>query len=209
MMMKIINDLKTNYNQRTILFASLNIIISFMFAFYNGVIGYVHQSLWYGCICIYYILLILIRIILIIGNKTKQEKLLISFTYLLLLIFTISMITPINIMISDKRVYDLGLIPAIGMAAFTTYSITMSITNVIKTRKMENIFIKLIRLINLISCLMSILVLQNTLIIANGGYDDKMKILTIITSLLTIMFILVMIISSYLRYTHNGKLSKR
>lgn len=93
----------------------------------------------------------------------------------MLIILNIAMITPAFLLVLDKRTYNLGLIPSIASAAFTTYSITMSIVNMKTAKNTDSSIIKQIRSVNTINTLMSILVLQNALILANGGYTDDMK----------------------------------
>ena len=63
----------------------------------------------------------------------------------------------------------MGLIPAIAMAAYTTYKITMASIHIRKQKgsRCSNILISELRTINFIDALVSILTLQNTLIMVN------------------------------------------
>ncbi|MGM9808203.1 MAG: hypothetical protein ACI31I_00590, partial [Bacilli bacterium] len=109
----------------------------------------------------------------------------------------------------DKRTYNLGLIPSIASAAYTTYSITMSIVNMKKAKKTDNPIINQIRLVNIINTLMSILVLQNTLILANGGYTDSMKQLSMISSVgIIVLIIIIEIYEFILLITKKGVFKK-
>ena len=107
------------------------------------------------------------------------------------------MIAPAILLVLDKRTYNLGLIPSIASAAYTTYNITMSIINLKKAKNTDEPIIKQIRLVNLVNTLMSILVLQNTLILANGGYTDEMKILSMATSIGIIVLIIIIEIHQF------------
>ena len=40
-----------------------------IFAFYNGFLGIYHRSLWHGSICVYYIVLVLLRVFIITARK--------------------------------------------------------------------------------------------------------------------------------------------
>ena len=199
---KIIN-LKNDYNKRTYILTSLNIIISFLYASYNEMIGIMYNLIWNECIGIYYFLLVIIRIILIYGKNHKNQNRIILISYLFFLIISVAMLPPIILMINNQRKYNLGLIPAITMAAYTTFSITMAIINVKKTKNSKEVLVKQIRLINLISSLLSILVLQNTIILANGGYDENMTILSIYTSIGIIFIIIFVIIFSFKKFLSN------
>lgn len=199
---KIIN-LKNDYNKRTYILTSLNIIISFLYASYNEMIGIMYNLIWNECIGIYYFLLVIIRIILIYGKNHKNQNRIILISYLFFLIISVAMLPPIILMINNQRKYNLGKIPAIAMAAYTTFSITMAIINVKKTKNSKEVLVKQIRLINLISSLLSILVLQNTIILANGGYDENMTILSIYTSIGIIFIIIFVIIFSFKKFLSN------
>ena len=59
--------------------------------------------------------------------------------YALLFIITISMIAPAIFLIIGKRTYDLGMIPAIAMAAYTTYSVTFAIINYYKVKGLHQL----------------------------------------------------------------------
>ena len=52
---------KADYDFKTYISASGSLAVTLIFAFYNGFLGIRHASLWYGAICIYYILLTVLR----------------------------------------------------------------------------------------------------------------------------------------------------
>lgn len=58
----------------------------------------------------------------------------------------------------------MSLIPAIAVAAYTTYRITMAAINLKKRKKTTNILFKLYRADDFIDALVSVLILQNTLV---------------------------------------------
>ncbi|MCR4898973.1 MAG: hypothetical protein K5892_07140 [Acholeplasmatales bacterium] len=210
MFYKMIDLLKVDKDKRLLFFSIMSIILCLAFAIFNGILGIVYNSLWNGCICIYYIFLIMIKILIVFGgkityydNKTIRKNIIVIFSFILLLFINIAMITPAALMLFDKRSYNYGIIIGIIMATYTTYSITMAIINLKRTIKVNNIFVKQIRLINMITALMSLLILQNTLIVANGGYDRSMTVLSFWTSLGIIFLVLVMIIISFIMYVKN------
>ena len=126
-------------------------------------------------------------------NKQKRNRV-ILFSFILLFVITIAMITPAILMINNQRSYNLGLVYAIAMAAYTTYSVTTALMHFNKVRTNENQVVKQIRLINIASTLMSITVLQNTMILANGGFDESMQLLSVISSFAIITTITILII---------------
>ena len=208
MIKEVVKKLKNDYNKRTVIFAFLSVLVTICFTVYNGILGFLYNSTWHICIFVYYVFLLLIKGLLVFGilyKKTRSNQLIVVYiTFIMLIILTFVMIAPAILLVLDKRTYNLGLIPSIASAAYTTYNITMSIINL---KKAEPI-IKQIRLVNLVNTLMSILVLQNTLILANGGYTDEMKILSMATSIGIIVLIIVLEIYQFVMVKAKHGVSK-
>lgn len=115
-------------------------------------------------------------------------------THILLLAINIALIVPIAVMIKGHRVVNLGMIPAIAMATYTTYRVAMAIINFRKSGKSNSPIIRELRNINLIDTLVSILLLQNTLIMVNdNGMTEDMATLSIISS--TAIWLLMGVVS--------------
>ena len=212
-MKEIIKKIKNDYNKRTVIFAFLSVLAIICFTVYNGILGFLYDSIWHICIFAYYVFLLLIKGLLVFGisnKKTRNNQLTVVYiTFMMLIILTIAMIAPAFILVLDKRTYNLGLIPSIASAAYTTYSITMSIVNMKKAKNSDGPIIKQIRLVNIVNTLMSILVLQNTLILANGGYTDDMKKLSMATSIGIIVLIIFIEIYQFILVKSNHGVSKK
>ena len=212
MIKEVVKKLKNDYNKRTVIFAFLSVLVTICFTVYNGILGFLYDSIWHICIFAYYVFLLLIKGLLVFGisnKKTRNNQLTVVYiTFMMLIIMTIAMIAPAFILVLDKRTYNLGLIPSIASAAYTTYSITMSIVNMKKAKNSDGPIIKQIRLVNIVNTLMSILVLQNTLILANGGYTDDMKKLSMATSIGIIVLIIVLEIYQFVLVKAKHGVSK-
>lgn len=212
MIKEVVKKLKNDYNKRTVIFSFLSVLVTICFTVYNGILGFLYNSTWHICIFVYYVFLLLIKGLLVFGilyKKTRSNQLIVVYiTFIMLIILTFVMIAPAILLVLDKRTYNLGLIPSIASAAYTTYSITMSIVNLKKAKNTDEPIIKQIRLVNLVNTLMSILVLQNTLILANGGYTDEMKILSMATSIGIIALIIVLEIYQFVSVKAKHGVSK-
>lgn len=189
---------KSDYYFSTVFSSAISTLISIVFALYNGALGIVYQSWWHGLICVYYLLLATIRAILI-GTRRKNQKTIRMITYLLLLVMDVSLIGPIYVMVSGERSYTYGLIPAIAMAAYTTYRITISIVHFRKSRKKDKSLLFELRMINMTDALVAVLSLQNALIIANGGMNEGMRTLTTWTSGGIYLVIVLITIMSFIK----------
>lgn len=190
------------YDFRTFVSAGGSFGMTVLFALYNGFLGIYHRSLCYGTFCVYYLVLLFLRGVILLSarkkplsKRKKKEKnriyFLVSF---LLLILNLSLILPISIMIRNEKPVRLTLIPAIAMAAYTTYKITMASINLRKMHRSEDKLVRLLRTIHFIDALVSILILQNTLImVMTKGEDSSLMPLTVLSS--TVVWIVIMFLS--------------
>lgn len=181
---------RKDYHFRTVYTAMISALITFGFTIFNGVIGILYQSVWNISIFIYYVLLAIVRMIIVrsqrkTGDKNQDKKIIKKtyvVTHIILILIDMALVVPITLMVIGARNYTFGMIPAIAMAAYTTYRMTMSIINYLKSKRKENYFIRVIRTINMQDTLVSVLTLQNALIIANGNDMASMMRLTMWTS---------------------------
>lgn len=184
------NIWRIDYIFRTILSSAASAFLGVVYALYNGALGIIHGSVWNGTICVYYMLLVIIRAILLNSHKKTKKgtlkkrdfKRIVITAHTLFFLMNVSMIAPVAFMILGEKDYNLGLIPAIAMAAYTTYRITLAIINYRKSTKTSNPTIKSLRTLNLAEALMAIITLQNSLILLNGSsYGKSMTILATIS----------------------------
>lgn len=162
-----------------------------LFALYNGCLGIWYSSLWHGSICIYYILLSLLRGILLAAERKagkKEEELAENYrkrvfcvTSGIVLAINAALTTPVSLMVLDRRPIQMGMIPAITSAAYTTYKISAAVVKL--KRANGTILDRELSMIRLVDALVSVLVLQNTLIIAvEGGISPRLSRLVAISS---------------------------
>ncbi len=204
MIRRTIKHLKSDSERRIFFLTFISSLISFAYAVYNGTLGILKRSVWNGSICVYYLLLMMIKMLLVVENKRvfdeKRRNRVVLISFSIMLVITLAMVAPAILLIHNKRVYDLGLIPAITMAAYTTYSITMAIVNFSKARDDDNYLLLNVWTMNVVSALMSIIVLQSTLILANGGMEEKMQILSACSTFAIIVSIFILIVIQIIKY---------
>ncbi len=195
---------KADYNFKTFATSALSSLIGIAFTIYNGFLGFYYSSIWNGSICVYYILLAVVRgLIVVYQRKTydmseelrrKHERKIFYLTHVIMFLMNVSLIIPIVVMIRGDRTYNLGMIPAITMATYTTYRIVMAIMHYSKSRRIDNVLIKELRTANLIDTLVAVVTLQNTMIIASAGeITEKMRTLSIVSS--TAIWLIIVLLS--------------
>lgn len=162
----------------------LSVAASFCYAVYNGYLWFAKGYVFGGCICIYYFLLTLIRAAVIVLKSGEDKKGIPHARAGLsaaLFLLNFALAAPVALMVFGKRSYELGLIPAITMATYATYKITIAI---IRYKKFDKYGLPAVmRSADLTDALVSVLTLQNALIIATeGSAGGSMKTLTAYTS---------------------------
>lgn len=188
--------------------------ITALFALYNGYLGIRLSSGWHGSICVLYLLLVAIRSLPLRmewKNRSQNEReraLSRRKTYLytcrLLILLDFALIAPISLMARMQKPVDMGLIPAIAMAAYTTYKVTMASVQIYRQthRHGGDMLITALRSLHFIDALFSILVLQNTLITVNNGpsVSERMLALVAVSSAAIYMAIVFVTCRMWIRY---------
>lgn len=167
-----------------------------LFALYHGYLGICYSSGWHKSIGVFYLLLTAIRGMILLTEKGNlalsgekqhfRRYRTFRISAILLLMLDLALMPPIALMAVFAKPVNFGLIPAITMAAYTTYKITMASIHVRRQKRKPtgNVLIAELRTVNFIDALVSILTLQNTLIMVNEAKDSahNMGSLSIVTS---------------------------
>lgn len=201
---KIINN---NFLYKTLCASIVSLTVTFIFTVYNTFLGIKYSDSFAIGISIYYFLLIWLRSATLLVEKkifsknaaikTKVRIKNYSISSILIFIIDFCLIAPMILMVTQPKDVKFGIIPAIAMAAYSVYKITFAIINYVKSKKTQNLTIILFREINIIEAIVSILTLQHTLIMVNGGMDEQMKKLSFGTSIALIGTIIVFSILSF------------
>ena len=192
---------KTDYDFKTVTAALGSLFVTALFALYNGFLGVYHASLWHGSIRVYYLVLVGLRTMIIAARKNAerkadlkraQKKVYIA-SAALLLFLNLCLVVPVSLMVLRQKPVNMSLIPAIAMAAYTTYKVVMASVNLKRRKRSSNRLVRLLRTISFIDALVSVLSLQNTLIMVNMKDDgSEMLMLTAITSAAIMLTVLVL-----------------
>ncbi len=184
MFKKIYGKLKNDYKLKSFIFLSISFIVSIAFMLYNLFMGLYFNLPFNIAICPYYVCLIILKLIVLLFEKINRndkdidEKRL-NFVKVLsgfLLIADFLIVAPIVLMVLLQRQVDIGTVPAIAVAAFTTYKVTIAIINYRKTVKINHPSLRILRVINILDAIVSILTLQNTLIMTFGDATEMLTL---------------------------------
>ena len=195
-MRALVKKWRKDYIFKTMASAALSFSVTILFALYNGYLGIRLLSVWHGSTCVFYLLLAAIRGMILLtekknqarseDEKTHRRKKTFVLSAALLLVLNLALIFPISLMVILEKPVHMGLIPSIAMAAYTTYKITMASVHIRrqKHKAHNNVLVTELRTISFIDALVSILTLQNTLIMVmrDGAGEDNMLTLSAVSS---------------------------
>ncbi len=165
---KYIERFKNDYAFRTFFFSAVSLITGAAYAAYNLFLGLAYSSAWNTGIAAYYLSLLCIRFFILSAEikyvkkgydepqKEKARKRLFRIQSALLFATDISLIAPITLMVLQKKEVNF-------------YKIIMSAINFSKAKKNGNLSVKMLRNVNLVDALVSVLSLQYALVMTFGG----------------------------------------
>lgn len=168
-----------------------SVVAALAFCAYNAVLGASKRYSFAICMAVYYFLLTAIRIGISAGSVVTRKsdgeddgkiRRLCACSSWLLLALNVALIAPIVLLVKTQRDFSLGMIPAITTAAYCTYKMTIAIIRYVK-KKTKTPLEQTRNTVALVDAATSVLILQNTLIMATGsGGADDMLMLTSYTS---------------------------
>ncbi len=212
---------RRDYGFRTLGSAALSLAATALFALYNGYLGLAARSVWNGTICVYYLLLTGLRGYLLLAERRRRtlspaqsrraQRRAFAVSAAALVGLNLALVVPISLMVLLRRPVGIGLIPAIATAAYATWKITAAMINFHRCGRSPDLLVRQLRTISLIDALVSVLTLQNTLIMVNSGDGGRsMLTLTAISSAAIFLGIIALsIVNLFQGRKATNKISKR
>lgn len=140
-------------------------IFNLLYFLFRLIVGLYYDSIWFVSISIYYLIIALLKLMISICHiKNYFNNKIYLFTSLILLLLNIPLLGIIILVIVEKNsnVYKGFVIYAI--AFYTFYALTLSIINMIKYKHSDNNIFKLSKTISFITALVSIFMLEASML---------------------------------------------
>ncbi len=209
-----IKNIRSNFVLKSYITAAIAFFINIAFFVYNLIFGIINNSVWNWSISIYYALLTIFRAIILYCEKRwyktqiedeqlKRVQLFKKISWCMI-ILDLSLIAPISLMVMSKREVSVGLIPTVAIAAYTMYKIILAIINFKKKQSKENLSVKALRQITLKDAIVSVLTMQNTMIM-EFSENNSMLTLTAITSAGMLIILLAITLTSIITAYKNQR----
>ena len=181
------------------------------FAFYNGVLGYLHHAEFNIYIFVYYALLFLIKCMLTLSNHIvgmddqKKRKKISCFSFVFLLLLDLVLIGPFFLLIQNRKAVHADQITSIAIAAYTFFNISLCIHRLVSQKREIDSLKRKLSLVRFTNAIVSLIVLQNTLINVNGTMDEDMTLLSIVSSSLLLLFLIFLTIYDHVKSIRSSK----
>lgn len=202
------NKLINQYGFRTVVFAIGSFTLSCAYVAFNGVLGIIYRSVWYGSLTAYYLLLAIMRGIALnlYRGKTQPDKECINYQAKALKIFRLCgiglTILPIALsmailhMVLGKNSFEHYGYTIYVAALYAFYKIIMAVYNAVKAKKYDDAVISTLRSINLADAFVSILALQAAMFKQFGEDADMQGLMNMVTG--TVVCVLTAALGIYM-----------
>lgn len=185
-------------------------MINFLYVIFRIIVGIKYMSVWFISMAVYYLFLGILRTYLIICYRRDQKNMEIicyKRTALFIFLLNIPMGIMIFLMVETNSGYSYSGYIIYLSAIYTFYTLTTSIINLFKFKKLGNPLLSAAKVLNFISAMMSILGLQTAMIsrFSKNG-DEYRKMMNAITG--GFVYGSVIIIAVYM-LIHSKKLERK
>lgn len=212
---KYVNRYVTDAHLRVKLSLYCSLTINILYALLQLLSGFHYQSGWFYALSGYYALLILMRFFLLkdtvktdLGKNRLPEWKRYRFCGLVLLVAHLALAVIVAYIVWLNRGFVHNEILTIAMAAYTFFSMTTAIINVIKYRRYESPVMSAAKAISLAAALVSMLSLETAMLTAFGEGDDPLfrRIMTGATGSAVCLLVLALAIYMIIHATKEIKL---
>ncbi|MBE5741495.1 MAG: hypothetical protein E7351_03110 [Clostridiales bacterium] len=161
---KFTSTLLNNFGYRTIIFSIISFLLNLSYVIFMGVLAIMTKSAWYISITVYYLTLILMKGNILYSKKKynteKKKARAYRYSGMMFILLTLALSGIIVLIYTSNMYFEYAGLMIYAVAAYTFYKLVLAIINIFKARKHDDLYVQNIRNINLVSALVSIVVLQ-------------------------------------------------
>ncbi len=192
--------------QRTLRFAVLSLVFNLLYAFYHGALGMLCQSIWFGSMCFYYLLLATMRFVAVLTKK--RVRLALRFIGSTLASLSIVLSGILYLSLADRTASKYGTITMLTIATYTFAKLTIAIITAIRQRKDPSPVHAMIRAIRYAQLSVSILTMQQSMLLSfgDGSEGSTLNILTGIAVCLFTLFLGIALLYKSRKDHHHAKI---
>jgi len=207
---KIISFIKKDFTTLTVAVTVPSILIDIFFIVINGITSAILRSPWYLAMCLYYILLTIMRFSLLLGtgmkvisrNKEKTDIKNYLMAHRMLIVMDIVLGIAILFLVFHHIARDFPGVLIFFVALYTVYKVTLSLINLFKAHKTNSLTTITLRKIGNVDALVSLLILESALM---NRFGDRWSSYAFMTNLFCGLFVWALILGMAIWGLHKGK----
>lgn len=161
---KFTSTLLDNYGYRTMMFSIVGFVLNVAYVVFIGILAIVTHSAWYIAITAYYLILTLMKGNIFYSKKKYNTELKKARAYrfcgIMFILLMLAFSGVIVLIYTSNMYFEYAGIMIYAVAGYTFYKLTLAIINIFKARHQNDLYIQSLRNINLVSAMISIIVLQ-------------------------------------------------
>lgn len=182
-----------------------SVFINLLYILINAVSAAVYQMAWFGIFAVYYMIIATMRLILVrsiakypIGTNIYKELRTARICSYILLTVNLTLSGTIHMMLLFGMTFQYQGYLIYAIAAYTFYSVTMAVINLIKYRKYKSPVISITKIIKLTSSLFSMLFLETAMFAQFGKRMNSESERMLVMATGAIICIIVVSMSLYM-----------
>lgn len=162
---------------RALLIARVSMGWNFLYGLFNGVLGVIYGSLWFGALFVYYIILGVMRLSVVSlefdkrCKRTEKSVMRNNGRALIFLAAVISAMTCLSFIYPVTRVYN--KIVMIAIAAYTFFIAVIALVNIVKAHRQRSALLITLRNISCAGATASMLSLARSMIATFGDAEPR------------------------------------
>lgn len=176
------------------------LVITFAFAIFKIILGFVYDSSWFFAMAGYNVILGIMRFILVRQNQKKglsvyEARVIGLQSYRacgwLMMVLNVAVSVIIFMVIVKNQTIQYNMIVAIGLATFTFYCFTRAIINMVKYRQRNNPIYAAVKRIDMVKAIVSVFILQVAMLTTfrDQGTGIDVRFLNICTGVVVVIAI--------------------
>lgn len=174
-----------DYGARTVVFASFAFAVNVGYAVFQGVMGILTHSVWFGVLACYYILLSALRGGILLGEHRLRRRggeqiegklKLYRMCGISLMVLDLAMCAAVTQMVLYGSSVQNGAIQVIVSAAYTFYKAILAAVNFVKAKRLRDPVVQSLRGICAADALISVVALETAMLSTFGDGDDMLAL---------------------------------
>ena len=161
------------------------LLISFAFATFKIILGFVYDSSWFFAMAGYNVILSFMRFLIVLqsqkiglSEEEERKQALLAYRWCgwLMLVLNIAVSVIMFMVIVQNQRIEYHMIACIGLAAFTFYCFTRTVINMIKYSRQKNPIYAAVKRMDMVKAIVSIFTLQVAMLTTFQGQGGEVNI---------------------------------